>query len=124
MNTTQPQLAPLDRTDLHVDPDAVSLRRITRTSILDGDCPLRCVSSGYLSNGRSCGTTVPLGVAHAAWNRESERAGAGRDGFFHFSWNDQEWLAFGLADGRVRGVYCPEHAAGRDLRSSAHAASA
>lgn len=124
MNPTQPQHAPLHRSDLHVDPDAASLMRITRTSSLDPGCPLRCVSSGYLSNGRSCGTTVPLGVVHAAWNRESERAGVRRDGFFHFSWDEHVWLAFGLADGCVRGVYCPEHAAERDSRCFTHAASA
>jgi hypothetical protein len=124
MNPTQSSLAPLDRPDLNVDPDTVALRRITRTSALDPECSLRCLSSGYLKDGRSCGSTIPLGVARAAWNRESERAGARRDGYFHFAWNGRVWLGFGLANGRVRGVYCPEHAAERDSRSSAQAASA
>jgi hypothetical protein len=123
MSTTQP-LAPFDRPDVSIDPDAVSLERITRGSVLDPDCPVRCVSSGYLTNGRSCGSTIPLGVVHAAWDRESERAGVRRDGFFHFAWEDRVWLAYGLSDGRVRGVYCPEHAAERDSRSFAHAGSA
>jgi hypothetical protein len=83
---------------------------------------MRCVSSGYLTDGHSCGSTIPLGVVHAAWDRESERAGVRRDGYFHFAWQDRVWLAFGLANGRVRGVYCPEHAAERDLRSFVRAA--
>jgi hypothetical protein len=124
MNLPQSQLAPLDRPDLSVDPRTVVLRRITRTSILDPDCSMRCVSSGYLTDGHSCGSTIPLGVVRAAWDRESERAGVRRDGYFHFAWEGRVWLAFGLANGRVRGVYCPEHAAERDLRSFARAASA
>jgi hypothetical protein len=120
MNPTQFSLAPLDRPDVAVA-DTVDLRRITRRSVLDPDCPVRCVSSGYLTDGHSCGSTIPLGVVRAAWDRESERAGVRRDGFFHFAWRGRVWLAFGLANGRVRGVYCPEHAAGRDSRSFAHA---
>ena len=123
MNTSQ-QLAPCDRSELSVDPSTVALRRITRRSLLHGDCPLRCVSSGYLTDGHSCGSTIPLDVVRAAWDRESERAGVRRDGFFHFVWESRVWLAFGLSNGRVRGVYCPEHTAERDKRSFAPAASA
>jgi len=123
MNPSKP-LAPLERPELSVDPATVAPRRITRRSVLDPDCPLRCVSSGYLTHGRSCGCTIPLGVVRAAWDRESERAGVHRNGYFHFAWEDRVWLAFGLSDGRVRGVYCPEHAAERDSRSFAHAAPA
>ncbi len=79
---------------------------------------LRCVSSGYLSDGCSCQATVPASVVSAAWARELERAPAREDQFFRFMWRDGEWLAYGLRDGRVRGVYCPEHSAMRAERCS------
>ncbi|MGO9762023.1 MAG: hypothetical protein ACLP1Q_12270 [Solirubrobacteraceae bacterium] len=74
---------------------------------------LRCVSSGYLADGCSCQTTVPASVVGAAWARELDRAPAREDQFFRFAWRGGEWLAYGLRDGRVRGVYCPEHSARR-----------
>jgi hypothetical protein len=77
---------------------------------------LRCVSSGYLSGGCSCQATIPIGVVAAAWARDLEQGGAREDRFFRFSWQDGDWLAFGLHDGRVRGVYCPEHSAERAVR--------
>ncbi len=79
---------------------------------------LRCVSSGYLAGGCSCGATIPASVVTAAWAHEIERSGA-REGFFRFDWRGGVWLAFGLLDGHVRGVYCPEHSAERAGRSSA-----
>ncbi len=78
---------------------------------------LRCVASGYLSGGCSCTTSIPTGVVVASWARE-RRSGAGGERFFHFSWRGESWLAYGLADGGVRGVYCPPHAALRDQRSA------
>jgi hypothetical protein len=72
---------------------------------------LRCVSSGYLSDGCSCQATVPESVARAAWARELHGTPAREDQFFRFTWHDGEWRAYGLRDGRVRGVYCPEHSA-------------
>ncbi len=79
---------------------------------------LRCVSSGYLADGCSCQATVPARIASAAWARELERAPAREDQFFRFLWRGGEWRAYGLRDGRVRGVYCPEHSARRSERSS------
>src|SRR5205807_2916851 len=73
---------------------------------------LQCVSSGYLSGGCSCPHTIPAGAVVAAWALELERAAGER--FFHFNWGGGEWLAYGLEDGLVRGVYCPDHSAGRD----------
>jgi hypothetical protein len=70
---------------------------------------LRCVSSGYLSDGCSCQATVPESVVRAAWARELRGAPAREDQFFRFAWHEGEWRAYGLRDGRVRGVYCPEH---------------
>ncbi|HTC72691.1 MAG TPA: hypothetical protein VK655_07370 [Solirubrobacteraceae bacterium] len=79
---------------------------------------LRCVSSGYLSDGCSCQKTVPDSVASAAWARQLEHTPAVEDQFFRFAWRGGEWLAYGLRDGRVRGVYCPEHNARRTERCS------
>jgi hypothetical protein len=77
---------------------------------------LRCVSSGYMSGECSCARTVPAAVAAAAWAGECEKATGNR--FFHFAWQGHVWLAFGLSDGGVRGVYCPTHRAEREPRSS------
>jgi hypothetical protein len=74
---------------------------------------IRCVSSGYLSDGCSCQATVPSHVATAAWARELESTGAREGQFFSFGWRGGEWLGYGLGDGHVRGVYCPEHNARR-----------
>ena len=82
------------------------------------DRPLRCVSSGYLSGGCSCPATVPAGVARAAWASTLAQAERPGSGFFNFAWQGATWLAFGLADGRIRGVYCPTHRAQRDARSA------
>jgi hypothetical protein len=81
--------------------------------------PLRCVSSGYLSDGCSCSERVPTAVAIDAWQRELERGRRHEDphnGFFHFSWHDGVWLAYGLPGGQVRGVYCPVHRSEREQR--------
>jgi hypothetical protein len=45
-----------------------------------------------------------------AWQREVRLEGA-EEGFFQFSWRSGVWLAYGLADGGVRGVFCPTHCA-------------
>jgi hypothetical protein len=82
---------------------------------LDG--VLRCVSSGYLTDGCSCQATIPSSVVSAAWARELELIGAQEDRFFRFAWRGGVWFAFGLQDGRVRGVYCPKHSAVRAERS-------
>jgi hypothetical protein len=84
---------------------------------------LRCVSSGYLADGCSCQATVPARVVSAAWARQLQRAPAREDQFFRFAWRDGQWLAYGLRDGRVRGVYCPEHSARRAAYSHEPSAS-
>ena len=78
---------------------------------------LRCVSSGYLSGGCSCRSTVPAAAVDAAWAREVAYGGSAEDRFFHFACEGEVWLAFGLADGEIRGVYCPTHRAERDARA-------
>jgi hypothetical protein len=77
---------------------------------------LRCTSSGYLSHGCRCQITIPEHVVASAWERE-RLFGNADDRFFHVVWRDQVWLAYGLGDGTVRGVYCPEHRAEREERS-------
>ncbi|MGH2902242.1 MAG: hypothetical protein ACRDK7_01400 [Solirubrobacteraceae bacterium] len=79
------------------------------------DAALRCVSSGYLGDGCSCRARVPAAVARGAWRGELERVGL-YEGFFHFAWRGDVWLAYGLAGGGVRGVYCPEHRCEREQR--------
>ncbi|HWX95582.1 MAG TPA: hypothetical protein VNZ01_01935 [Solirubrobacteraceae bacterium] len=76
---------------------------------------LQCVSSGYMSGGSSCPRTIAAGAVLAAWALELEKTAGDR--FFHFTWGGGEWLAYGLEDGLVRGVYCPDHSAERDERS-------
>jgi|GEM_PF-2031210 len=80
---------------------------------------LRCVSSGHLSDGRSCQKTVPAEEVLAAWARE-RAGGSETDGFFEFAWHGELWLGYGQTTGRVRGVYCPEHRAARKQRSATH----
>jgi hypothetical protein len=79
------------------------------------DTALRCVSSGYLIDGCSCQARVPAAVARSAWRRELEQ-GRPCEGFFHFAWREDVWLAYGLAGGGVRGVYCPAHRSEREQR--------
>jgi hypothetical protein len=76
---------------------------------------LRCVSSGYLDNGCSCSASIPYHVVTAAWSRALSRGHA--EGFFSVAWEDQVWLAYGVYDGNVRGVYCPDHSAERARRA-------
>jgi hypothetical protein len=82
--------------------------------------PMRCVSSGYLSDGCSCRATIPSSVVAAAWAREQELLGSREDRFFRFAWRGGVWFAFGVGDGSVRGVYCPTHSAARAERSFVH----
>lgn len=51
-----------------------------------------------------------------AWRLELD-AGEPESRFFHFIWRGGVWLAYGLKDGRVRGVYCPSHNSERAERS-------
>lgn len=96
----------------------VEMNSLARTRGRQEDRPMRCVSSGYMSGGCSCRAVIPAGVVEAAWARELEQAAAGENRFFHFAWQGEVWLAFGLADGQIRGVYCPTHRAERDARSA------
>jgi hypothetical protein len=89
-----------------------------RTRGLPEDPPVRCVSSGYMSDGCSCPATIPSAAVKAAWARELDSSATAGDRFFHFAWDREVWLGFGLADGEVRGVYCPAHRAAREGRAA------
>jgi hypothetical protein len=80
--------------------------------------PLRCVWSDLL-DGCSCHSGIPEGVVEAAWQRELEASGDDEARFFHLIHNGGVWQAYGLGDGRVRGVYCPSHNSQRAARSRA-----
>jgi hypothetical protein len=92
----------------------MSRRRLAHVGPVDRS--LRCVSSGYLSGGCSCRSSIPRDVVTAAWGAELECGGADGDRFFNFAWRGGVWLAYGLPDGKVRGVYCPAHRAEREQR--------
>jgi hypothetical protein len=76
-----------------------------------------CVWSGV--DGCSCRQTISTDAVTAAWTRELEASVDGEDRFFHFIWEGGVWLAYGLADGDVRGVYCPSHNSERAARTHA-----
>jgi hypothetical protein len=79
---------------------------------------LPCVSSGS-PDGCSCRSQIARDVVAQAWTRELE-AGADREArFFHFISDGGVWMAYGLSDGNVRGVYCPSHNSQRAERSRA-----
>lgn len=78
--------------------------------------PLKCVWSGYPSHDHPCRSRVPASVVLKAWRREMQLK-ATEEGFFNFTWRSGVWLAFGLKDGGVRGVYCPTHCSERDSRT-------
>jgi hypothetical protein len=77
--------------------------------------PLGCVWSAL--DGCSCTEDIPLSAVAAAWERELDATGAAEDRLFHFIWEGGVWLAYGLADGGVRGVHCPSHNSERAARS-------
>ncbi len=77
--------------------------------------PLKCVWSGYPHYDRDCRSRIPASVVVKAWQRERQLHGT-VEGFFNFTWRQGEWLAYGLRDGGVRGIYCPTHRSERDSR--------
>jgi hypothetical protein len=79
------------------------------------DEPMKCVWSGYPDYNRDCRSRIPASVVIKAWHREIQLKGT-VEGFYYFSWRSGVWLAYGLRDGRVRGVYCPTHCVDRDSR--------
>jgi hypothetical protein len=81
------------------------------------DEPMKCVWSGYPDYNRDCRSRIPATVVVKAWHREIQLKGT-VEGFFYFSWRSGVWLAYGLRNGGVRGVYCPTHCVDRDSRDT------
>jgi hypothetical protein len=79
------------------------------------ELPLQCVWTRQPTNDHRCRARVPARRVAGAWRRELELGGV-RAGFFHFEWRGEQWLAYGLPDGEVRGVYCPMHRTQREQR--------
>jgi hypothetical protein len=81
--------------------------------------PMKCVWSGYpaYERERDCRSRIPASVVVKAWQRERQLKDT-VEGFFYFSWRSGVWLAFGVQDGSVRGVYCPTHCSERDARGT------
>jgi hypothetical protein len=78
---------------------------------------MKCVWSGYPAYERDCRSRIPASVVVKAWQRERQLQGT-EEGFFYFSWRSGIWLAFGVQDGSVRGVYCPTHCSERNARET------
>jgi hypothetical protein len=104
---SQPEPAPVSRSEF------VS-RRGPGLAAQPEPAAVRCVWTAHLDEG-SCARQVPRAVMQEAWRRELERA-QGHAGFFQFRWQDEVWLGYGLADGQVRGAFCPAHRAEREQR--------
>ncbi len=92
----------------------IEMNSIARARERREDRPLKCVASSHLAGGCSCAETVPGAVAEASWSRRQARGAVSPEGLFHFNWQGETWLAFGLAGGEVRGVICPTHRAERE----------
>jgi hypothetical protein len=78
---------------------------------------LRCVWSGAPGEEHSCRERIPRSVPMAAWMHGATRDGM-QEGFFQLTWRGEVWLAYGVADGSIRGVYCPTHCAQRAARGT------
>lgn len=103
-------------TTAHIEREGVVIDMAARAQARRlAEPPFRCVSSGYMSGGDSCGQGIPADVVRAAWETELARC-PGESRFFQFTWRGHTWLAFGLLDGEIRGVYCPMHRAEREAR--------
>ena len=98
--------------------------RPTSSPASEASRELRCLSSGYFSDGCPCRSSIPADLVKAAWLQELERGAVRSEGFFRLHWRGARWLGYGLSDGSVRGVYCPAHGAERDGRAFAAIADA
>jgi hypothetical protein len=96
-----------EKTDMNSPKGAVTMKL--------EELPRQCVWTRHPTNDDRCRARVPARRVAGAWRRELGLGGV-RAGFFHFEWHGDVWLAYGLPDGEVRGVYCPAHRAEREQR--------
>jgi hypothetical protein len=109
---------------LHADGSTIELPLGDAEAVaLVSELPLRCVWSGSVE-GCSCRSRIDRDVVADAWQCELDASGDREARFFHFIWDGGVWMAYGLADGAVRGVYCPSHNSQRAERSRAALCSA
>jgi hypothetical protein len=99
-----------EKNDMERPDSTVNIRRI---AVIER--PLRCVWTSHPDHEHCCRSPIPARVVTAAWSRELE-LGRTCAGFFHFAYHGRVWLAYGMPDGGVRGVYCPTHRAEREER--------
>lgn len=64
------------------------------------------------SHDGGCNARIPASVMVKQWQNQIEQREE-HEGFFHASWRGGVWMAYGVQNGEVRGVYCPTHAAER-----------
>lgn len=92
------------------------ITEIDVSRVVGANCELlRCVWSNHPDHTLDCRACIPASVVTTAWRREAREYDT-PEGFFYFSWNEGVWLAYGLRDGNVRGVYCPTHCAERTAK--------
>jgi len=99
-----------EKNDMELPDSTVNIRRIVPV-----ERPLRCVWTSHPDREHCCHSLIPAQTVTTAWRRELE-LGRACAGFFHFAWHGHVWLAYGMPDGGVRGVYCPTHRAEREQR--------
>jgi hypothetical protein len=99
-----------EKTDMSSTKRAATVRLDVKVE----EYPLQCVWTRHPTNDHRCRAKVSARKVAGAWRREL--ALGAPTGFFHFDWRGEEWLAYGLSDGEVRGVYCSAHRAEREER--------
>jgi hypothetical protein len=102
---------------LHADRAAIERQLDETIGGRVSELPLRCVWSG--AEACSCNARVDRRVVAEAWRRELDAGAEGEARFFHFIHDGGAWMTYGLADGQVRGVYCPSHNSQRAARTRA-----
>jgi len=111
----KPQRNHIESYPLHQPPRPVRLAEMRPPAPMEE--PMRCVWSGYPNYDRDCRSRIPASVVVKKWQRERQLKGT-VEGFFNFAWRSGVWLAFGVEDGSIRGVYCPTHCSERDARET------
>jgi hypothetical protein len=115
--TSEPKLGPADEEFARIVFELLWTDGGFGGTDVSGGRALECVWSSL--DGCSCGASIPTDAVASAWARERDATGDREGRFFHFIWEGGVWVAYGLADGEVRGVHCPSHNSERAERSHA-----